>query len=132
MQIDPDTPLQGVLELSPSAEMVKVPAEHAEMRAVLTFRSKDGRYCREFEVMAASGGTTGIACRDGGDWRAEVMLSSAAAPPSNSNSYTPAAAESDSPAIADVAERLMEGDPLSAQEEARVLASGWQISRRPP
>ena len=57
------------------------------------------------------------------------MLSTAAAPP-DSNYYTPAG-QSDEPAVAEVVERLIEGDPLSAQEEQRVLASGWQVSQPP-
>ena len=76
-RIGPDTPLHGVLESTPSAEVIKVPAEDAAMRAVLTFRAKDGRFCREFEILASSGGSTGIACREDGHWRAEVMLSAA-------------------------------------------------------
>jgi hypothetical protein len=129
MRIAPDTPLHGVLESTPSAEVVNVPAEEAAMRAVLTFRAKDGRFCREFEVFARSGGSTGIACRDGGTWRAEVLQSAAAGPP-NSNYYSPAAAP-DEAAVGEVVERLMDGDPLSAQQEARVLASGWQAPPTP-
>jgi hypothetical protein len=36
------------------------------------------------------------------------------------------AAAPDEAAVVEVVERLMDGDPLSAQQEARVLASGWQ------
>jgi hypothetical protein len=127
MQIGPGTALNGVLETAPSAQVINVPAEGAAVRAVLTFRAKDGRYCREFEILAGSGGSTGIACRDDGAWRAEVLLSAAAAP-TDSNYYAPAGG-SDEPAVAEVAEHLMQGDPLSAQEEAHLLASGW---RTPP
>jgi hypothetical protein len=128
-RIGPDTPLHGVLESTPSAKVINVPAEDAAVRAVLTFRTKDGRFCREFEILAGSGGSTGIACREHGEWRAEVLMSSAAAPP-DSNYYTPAA-QSDEPAVAQVVERLIQGDPLSAQEEARVLTSGWRAPQQP-
>jgi hypothetical protein len=129
MQIGPGTALNGVLESAPSAQVINVPAEGAAVRAVLTFRAKDGRYCREFEILAGTGGSTGIACRDDGEWRAEVMLSAAAAP-TDSNYYAPAGG-SDEPAVAEVADHLMQGDPLSAQEEARLLASGWRTSQSP-
>jgi hypothetical protein len=129
MRVDPNTALHGVLESTPSAEVVNVPAEDAAVRAVLTFRSKDGRFCREFEILAGSGGSTGIACRDHGEWRAEVLVSTAAAS-SDGTSYTPAG-QSDERAVAEVAERLIRGDPLSAQEEARVLAGGWRTSQSP-
>jgi hypothetical protein len=130
MLIEPDTPLHRVLESTPSAEVVNVPSESAAIRAVLTFRAKDGRFCREFEILARAGGSTGIACREHGAWRAEVMLGTTVRP-ANGNSYTPASAESDEPAVAEVAERLMDGDPLGAVEEARVLANRWKVSPSP-
>ena len=130
MLIGPETPLHRVLESTPSAEVVNVPAESAAIRAVLTFRAKDGRFCREFEILAASGGSTGIACREQGAWRAEVMLGTTVRPP-NGDYYTPASAESDEPAVSEVAERLMDGDPLGAVEEARVLASRWKMPPSP-
>jgi hypothetical protein len=129
MQIGPDTPLHGVLESTPSGDVVDVPAEGAAIRAVLTFRAKDGRFCREFEILASSGGSTGIACRDQGEWRAEVILSAAAAP-TNSNYYTPAG-QSEDAAVAEVVRHLIEGDPLSAQQEAHVLASRWRAPDTP-
>ena len=128
-QIDRGTPLFSVLESTPSAEVFNVPAEHAALRAVLTFRAKDGRYCREFEILAGSKGSAGVACRDRGEWHTEVLLSASAAPP-NSNYYTPAG-ETDEPAIAQVVDRLMQDDPLGAQEEARILANGWGAAENP-
>jgi len=129
MRIDPDTPLYRLLESTPSAEVINVPAENAAMRAVLTFRAKDGRFCREFEILAGTKGSTGLACRQQGHWHAEVLMSATAAPPSD-NDYTPAG-DSDEPAVADVVHRLIEGDPLGAQEEARILASGWEATGSP-
>jgi hypothetical protein len=129
MRIDPDAPLYRLLEITPSAEVINLPEEHAALRAILTFRAKDGRFCREFEILAGSRGSTGVACRDKGKWHAEVLMSAAAAPPSD-NYYTPAG-DSDEPAVADVVNRLIQGDPLGAQEEARVLASGWEAASIP-
>jgi hypothetical protein len=128
-RIDPDTSLHRVLESAPSAQEINVPTEGAAMRAVLTFRAKDGRFCREFEIRAASGGSAGIACRAHGEWRTEVLVS-AAATPRDSNYYTPAG-QSDEPAVAEVVERLIQGDPLGAEEEARILASRWLASESP-
>jgi hypothetical protein len=129
MRIGPTTALHRVLESTPSANVINVPAEDAAMRAVLTFRAKDGRFCREFEVIASSGGSKGVACRDQGEWRAEVLVSAAVAPTS-STSYAPAG-ESDDAAIAEAVGRLIEGDPLSSQQEARVLGSGWRAPYTP-
>lgn len=129
MQIEPGTPLHRVLESTPSAEVINVPEEHAALRAVLTFHAKDGRYCREFEILAGSKGATGIACRNRDEWHTEVLMSAAAAP-TNSNYYTPAG-ETDEPAIAQVVDRLIQNDPLGAQEEAQLLANGWHAAEHP-
>jgi hypothetical protein len=119
--IDPGNPLHGLLESTPSAQIVNVTEHDAALRAILTFRAKDGRICREFEIVARSGASTGVACRGDGHWRTEVLLSTAAAPPS-SQYYTPAAGSEDA-GIDAVVDRLIQGDPLSVEEEAQVLNS---------
>jgi hypothetical protein len=129
LQIHPGTPLYRVLESTASAEVINVPAEKAALRAVLTFRAKDGRFCREFEILSGSRGATGVACRDHGEWHSEVLMSAAAAAP-NSNYYTPAG-DPDQPEVAQVVDRLMQGDPLSADEEARLLQKRWRAADNP-
>lgn len=129
MRIEPDTPLYRVLESTPSADVVNVPQQNAAMRAVLTFRAKDGRFCREFEILAGARGATGIACRQQGEWHTEVLLSAAAAPPVG-NLYTPAGG-SDERAVDEVADRLIQGDALGADDEARILSSGWEATGTP-
>jgi hypothetical protein len=124
-QIDPDNPLHALLESTPSAQVVHVAPEDAVLRAILTFRAKDGRFCREFEILASAGASSGVACRAyDGQWRTEVLLGTAAAPPS-SQYYTPAAGVDD-PGIAAAVDDLMQDEPLSAEEEAQVLASSWR------
>jgi hypothetical protein len=129
MDVDPGTPLYGLLESTASAEVINVPGEHAALRAVLTFRAKDGRFCREFEILAGTRGASGVACRDHGEWHAEALMSAAAAPAS-SNYYTPAGS-SDEPAVARVIDRLIQGDPLGLPEEAGLLANGWKTTDTP-
>lgn len=129
LQIDPGTSLYRALQSTPSGQLVNESGNDAAARAVLTFLAKDGRFCREFEVLADAESTAGIACRDQEGWRAEVMLSSQVAAPDLTH-YTPASA-SDEPALAEVADRLMQGDALSIEEEARILASGWKASSSP-
>ena len=129
-RIDPDNPLHHLLESTPSAELIE--GEGAALRAVLTFQAKDGRFCREFEVFSDSESSTGIACREHGHWNTEVLLSAAAIPPNgppdgplNGNYYTPAGGF-DVPAVAEVVERLIKGEPLNVQQEAHLLAAGWR------
>jgi hypothetical protein len=126
-QIDPGNPLHTLLESTPSAQVVEVPEEGATLRAILTFRANDGRFCREFEIIASAQTSTGIACREKGQWQTEVR-SSAAAALASSNYYTPAAG-ADDPAIAAVVDRLIQGEPLGVEEEAQVLAARWSTGR---
>jgi hypothetical protein len=128
MRIDPETPLYRVLEFRRSAQLINVPAEDAAVRAILTFRTKHGDFCREFEIVAGSGSSTGIACRRHEQWHADVLLSAAAALP-NGNFYTPAS-DADAPAINEVVHRLIDGDPLSADEAARLLTNRWRESEQ--
>jgi hypothetical protein len=125
-EIRPENPLHGVLESTASAQLVKIPGEDAAVRAVLTFQAKDGRFCREFEILADSGSSTGIACRQEGHWRTEVVASGVAVP-EDGFYYTPAGG-SDEAAIAEVFEGLVQGEPLSIDEETRVLAAGWDTA----
>jgi hypothetical protein len=128
-EIGPDNPLHGVLESTASAQLIKIPGEDAAVRAVLTFRARDGRFCREFETLSDSGSSTGIACRQEGHWRTEVLASGAASP-AEGNSYTPAGG-SDEAAVAEVFEGLAEGEPLSIEEESRAIATGWRTTAPP-
>jgi hypothetical protein len=114
-QIGPENPLHGVLESTASAELIKIPGEDAAVRAVLTFRAKDGRFCREFEILDDSGSSTGIACRENGHWH------------TTGNTYTPAGG-SDDAAVAQVYEGLIQSEPLGIKEEARLLADSWRLS----
>ena len=43
----------------------------------LTFKARDGNYCRSFEMRATR--TAGLACRAGSDW--QVMATDSSAPP---------------------------------------------------
>jgi hypothetical protein len=127
-QIEPGNPLHTLLESTPSAQLVEVPEDGATLIAILTFRANDGRFCREFEILASARSSTGIACREKGQWLTEVRSSTVAALAS-SNYYTPAAG-SDDPAIAAVVDKLMQGEPLGVEEEAQVLAAHWPTGRR--
>jgi hypothetical protein len=122
-RIDPASALHKLLESTPSAQVLEVPEDGATLRAVLSFRADDGRFCREFEIFAGVDSSSGIACREKGRWHIEVLRSVSVDRPS-SNNYTPAAG-SDDPALAVVAEKLTHEDPLGAEEEAQVLNAHW-------
>jgi hypothetical protein len=127
-QIDSGGALHTLLEDTPSGHALAVPDEEATLRAILTFRADDGRFCREFEILANASSSAGVACRENGQWHTEVWLRTAAAEPSSQH-YTPASGGED-PAVAIVVERLTQQDPFGAAEEARLLAANWLQENR--
>lgn len=94
------------------------PAE-AATRIGVSFARADGTLCRTF----ASAGTSGLACREGDDWR---MVATAAAGAARRGDFRQAG--SDSPIVLQAAQELMTGEPLDEAAERRARDAGW---RRP-
>jgi len=101
---------------------------------LLSIRTADGRYCREFvDVQTGAGSPTtrsarGLACRDDrGNWQLRVLVAQdeAGGPAgANDDAYQPASgglAEFDA-----LVEQLAPGDPLTDAEEAEAIDRGWQ------
>ncbi|GMQ75044.1 MAG: hypothetical protein BMS9Abin01_0287 [Gammaproteobacteria bacterium] len=102
-----------------------------------TFLDQDDRYCRSFQRSVTSRAdierVRGIACRDvaSGRWRTRVVVADATAAaasadePSGEARYRPAASSS-----GDGFERLLETymttSPMSAAQEAGLIARGWE------
>ena len=84
----------------------------AAVRIGLSFRDRDGRYCRSFEGRTLSG----IGCRNPGGWSLERTMTGQAG-----SDYRQAT----SGALAtDVAE-MMAGDPFDAEAERTARDRGW-------
>lgn len=116
--------LHRVLERVESGSAEKAGRE--VIRPILSFKAKDGRYCREFEAFGSDGAVVGVACRVDKGWTMEVLLS--AAPPTlNETQYAPASGFN-AKALDDVVSQLMEGGALDAAAEAEALKKGWQKS----
>lgn len=86
----------------------------------LTFRSKQGGYCRSFLVRKA--GTAGLACREGGEWR--IPVTAAAQLPEQGLRQ---AASPPSAVLAAVDERIA-GEALDAAGEQNARLGGWDTS----
>jgi anti-sigma factor RsiW len=90
------------------------------VRAVLTFRTKEGGYCREYEVVAPQGQFQGLACRQAdGRWAVEAHVAQEAAA---AGTHVVAHGE----VLDKIAESRMEGDAFSQNEEKAVLRRGWK------
>jgi hypothetical protein len=88
----------------------------------LSFRDKSGDYCRTFSL-AGSNASSGLACREGADWRIKALAQSPHAATNSSNFRT--AGSEDSPAIRAAVEGSIDGEPLDHAGEIAARAAGW-------
>jgi hypothetical protein len=90
--------------------------EAGPIRVSLSFRGKDGGYCRSF----AGRHIDGIACRNGGSWQLRYASPVGADP---GGGYRMAGSDA---AKAAVVEQLIAGDPLDADAERKARAAAWK------
>lgn len=87
------------------------------VRVGLTFRDRNGGICRSF----TDDGTSGLACRDGQDWRVEGLF---AAPEGQQGDYRMASGED--PRIAALIDERIAGEPFDAAAEQAARDSNWR------
>lgn len=90
----------------------------SSIRIGLSFKSKDGRYCRTFDGSALAG----IGCHNDGVWQLEQTMSG-----TKQSDYRQAS----SGALASAAADMMAEAPLDAAGEAAAKASGWTKTAMP-
>jgi hypothetical protein len=91
-------------------------------RVGVSFFSKDGFFCRSFTTGAAHNRLSGIACREGNDWRIAAV---AAAPVQASGTFSTAGA--DMPAsVRSALSEMIAGEPLDAAAERAAKNQGWR------
>ncbi len=120
--------LAAALETRPSGAVAG--PDGASITLIATFLDAEGRPCREFELRdpAAASLTRGLACREDGDWRSEIALSTriASAPDAagGSDDFVPAEGPA-AGAISAALDRIGAGLSLTPAEEQALVASGW-------
>jgi len=92
-------------------------APTGDVRIGLTFRDGRGAICRSFTETAASG----LACRSGERWQVRGLF---AAPEGQAAAYRMAAGAD--PNLAALIDSTIVGEPLNADQEKAVQASGWR------
>ena len=95
--------------------------------AGLSFRNKSGDYCRTFYLTGSDAGS-GLACREGTDWRIKALAQSPRAA-ANSGNFRTAASE-DSPAIRAAVEGSIDGEPLDHAGEIAAREAGWAATAK--
>jgi len=86
------------------------------VRVALSFRGKDGHYCRSF----AATHLAGIACRGDAGWQ---LRYASVAPPSPDSDYRQAGDDSDQAAMV---ASMIAGEPLDEAGERRARDAGWK------
>ncbi len=120
---------EGPLERALSASLG---GEHgAPIGIGVSFRGKDGRYCRSFRIAMPSP-AAGLACRDADAWRIALWTRSAAAASASGEEpgadYRPAASEWPPELLAAIEARA-DGEPLDRKAEEAARAQGWRAAR---
>ena len=100
--------------LAQALETQLASAQGAPVRIGLTFKARDGAWCRTFEQQALAG----IACRAGEGWALRRVEAGAR----QSGEYRQAG----STGIAAAAQDMAADSPLDAQAERAVIARAWQ------
>jgi hypothetical protein len=113
--------------LSNARSGVALPGGAGAVRVALSFRSSDGRFCRQFGLRAAGAASTGVACRDTAGWRIEAWSADRLA--DNAASLT-AAGGPDDPVIAAALTRLGVADVLDQAGESAEIAATWAPGAR--
>lgn len=120
-----DGPLHLALETLPSGSL-----SEAGVQPMLTFLDRDGRACREFEVIGelADEFELGIACRrPTGVWHVEVVVAApiADATPAGEG-FVPASGGPAEATLETMLDALGAGPTLGPTEEAALLTNSWQ------
>jgi len=109
----------GSLAVALDGQLASNQASDAAVKIGLTFKARDGSYCRSFALR--DGGITGLACRAGGEWHIPVTASADAA----GGDIRPAAT-SVPPAVMQAIEARIAGDALNAPDETKARDAGWK------
>lgn len=97
--------------------------ETEKLTPILSFKAKDGRFCREFAVEGTATGNQGIACKSGKKWAVEALVNGGRALPSNGEIRT--ATGEDASTLDAVYIRLGASDPMGRIEEQSIISDGW-------
>lgn len=118
------SPLHRLLESAPTGQAITAGPATAAVR--LTFAANDGTFCRQVEVATDDSVSAAIACREDQTWRAQVAAYGLA---KSAGDFQTASA-SRAPSLEAFLDERLSGAPMSAEEEAQLLSSGWARPRR--
>ena len=123
----PDSALGTLLQGSASGAWVAVAQNDpsATFKGVLSFRTKDGAYCRQYSIRRAGvDAVQGVACRNPTrGWRDVIRVAVKA----GASGGIKAAAESAAPhQIDSTVDSMIAGDYLGPKQEEQLIGQGWR------
>lgn len=104
----------GSLGQALETQLASAQAPAAQVRIGLTFKDRQGAWCRSFEKAALQG----IACRGPDGWSLRQTMTGTSA----ATEYRQAG----SGALAAAAQDMAGGEPLDADQERRIITRGWK------
>jgi hypothetical protein len=121
--VGPEMQARGVLKaaLDQAASGGAVSRGRTRVSPLYTVAAADGRLCRAFRMTRGGRSFEGAACREGEAWRTVVV----AAAPTSAGGFAQAGSP-EPPAVTAAVDGLGPGAPLSAADEARLIARGWR------
>lgn len=115
---------QGELKRALNGQLASDPgAATAPIRVGLSYRTREGIYCRTFTTNGRHT-IAGLACRADGHWMVRTAVFTTTAP-GRDGTYRTAASQTPQ-AVMDEVEADIDGAPLDAHAEAAAKAAGWR------
>ena len=120
-RVDPETgALMARGELSTALDRQLASTQGTDIRIGLSFKAKNGRFCRTFENAGSKGSLAGLACRGTDGWAVAAL----AAAPTDNSAYRMAGAMPDT--IRHAVAGMIAGEPLDAAAEKHARDAGWR------
>ena len=117
---------QGTLAAALNTQASSDASAGAPVKIGLSFAAKSGNYCRAF--MLKDGPSAGVACRDNGDWRIQLLSRERAGAQAGANYRMAGSAMPDS--ILRLVDAEMAGEALDAAGERAAIQQGWKALPR--
>lgn len=102
------------------------------LKPVFTFESRGGGFCRQYELqLEVDMKFSGVACREhDGQWRLEVHAPVIGR--TNRSGKVTVAGDSTAPAVEGAVDRMISGELLDAEAEARIVSNAWRKLPKAP
>ena len=109
---------QGKLDRALSQQLASVPGRDPNVKVGITFKSKEGVYCRSFMLPT----TAGLACRNDDVWEIPVLTNG----PMGANSQYRQASSALPAAVLEAIDARIDGAALDANAERLAQRQGWK------